>query len=39
MVHGQNIPGFDLDAEDHKPDSPFLKSGRNQGMCILQLQG
>lgn len=39
MVHGKNIPGFDLDAEDHKPASPFLKTGRNQGNCMLQLQG
>lgn len=39
MVHGQNIPGFDLDIENYKPGAPFLKTGRNQGMCMLQLQG
>lgn len=38
MVHGQNISGFDLDAEDYNPDPQFLKTGRNQGMCMLQLQ-
>lgn len=32
MARGKNIPGFDLYAEDHKPDSPILKTGRNQGM-------
>lgn len=29
-MHGQNIYIFDFDAEDHKPDSPLLKTARNQ---------
>lgn len=42
-AHGQNIYIHYLDAEDHKPDSPLLKTGRNQGeyfaVTLLSMRG